>query len=141
MNEDSKLEENALNGDFPELPKRSPPKTQTHIKNPLFLKNANLLPKQKAAAGLFSEINADISVSKISFYSSGNIKTLPKKISDHNLINNHAFSNAIYRITKNHITIEEPTLSFPNYIPCLNKISFSTTLEDIEEALYKKTFQ
>ena len=45
-----------------------------------------------------------------------------------------AFSNALYRNTETHITIEESTLRFSNNMPCLNKINLSNTLKDIEKA-------
>ena len=83
---------------------------------------------------LFYKINPNISISKSTFYPSSNIKILPKIISDYLLMNNFAFSSTIYKITKNHITIQESTSSFSNSILCLNKINTSTALEDIEEA-------
>ena len=50
------------------------------------------------------------------------------------MINDYAFSNAIYGLTKKHITVEESTNTFTNSTLCLNKINIRTTLEDIEEA-------
>ena len=50
-------------------------------------------------------------MSKSTFYPSDNIKILPKTPSSYLLINNFTLSNAIYRITKEHI-IEEFTCSF-----------------------------
>ena len=65
--------ENAFNGDFPKLPKGLPPEDQTHSKSPaesskinkktLFFEKHEFFSKRKAAVGLFSEINSDISVS------------------------------------------------------------------------------
>ena len=67
------------------------------------------------------------------FYFSGNIKIIPKTISDYLLINDYAFSNPIYRLTKKHITVEESTNTFTNSTLCLNKINTATPLEDFEE--------
>ena len=38
----------------------------------------------------------------------------------------------IYRLTNKHITIEESTNTFQNSTLCINKVSITTTLEDIE---------
>ena len=67
------------------------------------------------------------------FYFSGNIKIIPKTISDYLLINDYAFSNPIYRLTKKHITVEESTNTFTNSTLCLNKINIATPLENFEE--------
>ena len=64
----------------------------------------------------------------------GNIKLLPKTTRDYQLINHCAFSSAIYGLTNKHITIEESTNDFHNSTLCINKVSITTTLEDIEEA-------
>ena len=82
----------------------------------------------------FYEINPDIRILKSTFYSSGNIKILPKTISDYRLIINYAFSSAFYRLTKKHIIVEESTNTFSNSTHCINKVNTKTTLEDIEEA-------
>ena len=84
--------------------------------------------------GFFYEINPDIRILKSTFYSSGNIKILPKTISDYRLIINYAFSSAFYRLTKKHIIVEESTNTFSNSTHCINKVNTKTTLEDIEEA-------
>ena len=68
-------------------------------------------------------------------------KILPKTTSDYLLMNNFAFSNAFYGITKEHITIKKSTHSFSNSILCLNEINTSTSLEDIEENLLTETSQ
>ena len=83
---------------------------------------------------LFYEINPNIKILKSNFYSSENIKILPKTTSDYLLINGYTFSNALYRLTKKYITTEKSTNTFPNSTLCLNKINVTTTLEDIEEA-------
>ena len=144
MDEASDLAERALNGEFPELPKNSPakafknskkPADSTKInKKPLFLKNYNFIQNEKHRQDLFNEINPDIKFSKTTFCSSGNIKLLPKTTKDHQLINDYAFSSAIYRVTYKHITIEESTNTFLNSALCINKVNISTTLEDIKEA-------
>ena len=66
------------------------------------------------------------------------MKLLPKTIRDYQLILNYAFSSAIYRITKNNITVEESTNSSSVSTLCINKVNTSTTLEDIEEAFIYK---
>ena len=87
MDEVSDIAERALNGEFPALPKMSPAKTpknpnkpdSTKInKKPLFLKNCNFIQNEKQLRDLFHEINPNIKISKSTFYSSGNIKLLPK---------------------------------------------------------------
>ena len=125
MDEASDLAERALNGEFPELPKKSPPKASKSYnkhaesnkinKKPLFLKNLKFIQKFKV-------------------YSSVNIKILPKTTNDFLLIKDFAFSSAFYRLTKKHVSIEESTTSFSNSTLCLNKINTTTTLEDIEDA-------
>ena len=77
MDEASDLAERALNGEFPELPKRSPAKTpkksnkpadSTKInKKPLFLKNCNFIQNEKQLRDLFHEINPNIKILKIHF--------------------------------------------------------------------------
>ena len=144
MDEASDLAERALNGEFPKVPKKSPAKTRknpnkpdesTKInKKPLFSKNCNFIQNEKQLRDLFHEINHNIKFSKSTFYSSGNIKLLPKTTKDYQLVNHYAFSSAIYRLTNNHITIEESTNNFHNSPLCINKVSIATTLEDIEEA-------
>ena len=150
MNEASDLAERALNGEFPELPKKCPPiaskNPKKHAesakinKKPLFLKNSNFIQNDKQLRHLFYEINPDIKILKSTFYSSGNIKILPKTTSDYLLINDYAFSNVLYRLTKKYITIEESTNTFSNSTLCLNKINTTTTPEDIEEDSYIGTF-
>ena len=124
MDEASDLAERALNGEFPELPKKSPakppknpnkPADSTKInKKPLFLKNCNFIQNEKQLRDLFHEINPSIKFSKSTFYSSANIKLLPKTTKDYQLINHYAFSSAFYRLTNKHITIEESTNNFHN---------------------------
>ena len=110
MDEASDLAERALNGEFPELSKRSLAKTTpknpnnpadsiTINKKTLFLKNCNFIKNEKQLWDLFHEINPSIKFSKSTFYSSGNIKLLPKTTTDYQLINDYAFSSAIYRLT------------------------------------------
>ena len=144
MDEASDLAERALNGEFPELSKRSPAKTPKNLKKPaesikinkkpFFLKNCNFIQNEKQLWDLFYEINPNIRFSKSTFYSLGNIKLLPKSTKDYQLINHYAFSSAIYRLTNKHITREESTNNFHNSILCISKDSITTTLEDIEEA-------
>ena len=144
MDEASDLAERALNGEFSELRKRSPAKTPKNPnkpadsikinKKPLFLKNCNFIKNEKQLRDLFHEINPSIKFSKSTFYSSGNIKLLPKTTTDYQLINHYAFSSAIYRLTNKHITIEESTNNFHNSTLCINKVNIATTLEDIEQA-------
>ena len=107
----------AFKGEFPELSTWSPLKALTPTKKHaesskinkklLFLKNENFMQNEKQLEDLFYEINPDISISKSTFYASGNIKILPKSLSDYFLI---YYYNAIYRITKNHITIVKNSL-------------------------------
>ena len=139
MDEASDLAERALNGEFPELPKRSPPMASKNTKKhaegakinrkPLFLKNSNFSQNEKQLRDLFYEINPVIKLLKFTFYSFGNTKILPKTTSDYLLINDYTF-----RLTKKHIFIEKSTNNFSNSTLCLNKISTTTTLENIEEA-------
>ena len=68
----------------------------------------------------------------------GNIKLLPKTVLDYQLISNYAFSSAIYRITKNYITVEESTNSFSSSTFCIIKINIAIALEEIEEAFIYK---
>ena len=106
--EDSGLAEKVFYGDFSELPKRSPPKAQALSKGPSESSkinkkntlNAIFLQNKKQLQDLLYEINPDLSISKSTFYPFGNIKILPKTTSYYLVINNLAFSNAIYRITK-----------------------------------------
>ena len=96
MDEASDSAEKALNGEFPELPKTSPPNTSINPKKPadsskinkkpLFLKNSKFIQNEKQLRDLFYEINPDIKFVKSTFYSSGNIKLLPKTIHDYRLI-------------------------------------------------------
>ena len=143
MDEASDLAERALNGEFPELSKKSPAKTPKNPKKPesikinkkpLFLKNCNFIQNEKQLRDLFYEINPNIRFSKSTFYLLGNIKLLPKSTKDYQLINHNAFSSAIYRLTNEHITIEESTNNFHNSTLCISKVSITTTLEDIEQA-------
>ena len=53
---------------------------------------------------------------------------------DYRLISNYAFSSAIYRLTKNNITVEESTNSFSNSTFFINKVNTAITLEDIEDS-------
>ena len=148
MDKASDLAEKALNEEFPELPKKSPPITYNNPKKPaesskinkkpLFLKNAKFIQNEKQLRDLFYEINPGISFTKSTFYSSGNIKLLPKTVHDYRLISNNAFSSAIYRLTKNNITVEESTNSFSSSTLCINKVNTTITLEDIEEAFIYK---
>ena len=57
---------------------------------------------------------------KTTFHSSGSIKILSKTTSDYRLINDYAFSSAVYRLTKKHITVEESTTTFSNSTLCIN---------------------
>ena len=139
MKEASDLAERALNGAFPKLSKRFPAKTpknpnkpaeSTKInKKPLFLEICNFIQNEKHLQDLFHEINPNIKFSKSTFYSSENIKLLPKTTKDYQLINHYAFSSAIYRLTNKHVTIEESTNNFHNSTLCINKVSIGTTLE------------
>ena len=132
MDEASDLAERVLNGKFPKVPKKSPAKTpknpnkpveSTKInKKPLFLKNCSFIQNEKQLRDLFHEINPNIKFSKSTFYSSGNIKLPPKTTKDYQLVNHYAFSSAIYRLTNNHITIEESTNNFHNSPLCINKL-------------------
>ena len=93
MNEASNLTERALNGEFPELPKKSPTKTpknpnkpadSTKInKKPIFLKNCNFIQNEKQLQDLVHEINPSIMISETTFYTSGNTKLLPKATRDY----------------------------------------------------------
>ena len=144
IDEASDLAERALNGELPKLPKKSPTKTPKNPnkpadsskinKKPIFLKNCSFIQNEKQLRDLIHEINPNIKFTKTTFYSSGNIKLLPKTTRDYILINHYAFSGAIYRLTNKHITIEESTHNFYNSALCINKVSITTTLEDIEEA-------
>ena len=88
MDEASDLAEKSLNGEFPELPKKSPAKASKNPKKPaesskinkkpLVIKNCNFIQSEKQLQNLFCEINPDIKFSKTSFYSWGNIELLPK---------------------------------------------------------------
>ena len=122
MYEASELAEKALKGELTKLPKKSPlmasknPKkpaesTKTN-KKPIFLKNSNFIQNGKQLRDLFYKINPDIKILKTTIYSSGNIKIIPKTISDYRLAINYAFSSAFYRLTKKHITVEESTNTF-----------------------------
>ena len=111
MDEASDLAERALNGEFPELPKKSlptaPKNSNKHAesakinKKLLFLKNSNFIQNEKLLRDLFYEINSDNKFLKFTFYSSGNIKILPNTTNDFLLIKDFAFSSAIDRLTKN----------------------------------------
>ena len=148
MDEASDLAEKALDGEFPELPKTSPPITYNNPKKPaesskineksLFLKNAKFIQNEKQLRDLFYEINPDINSKKSLFYSSGNIKLLTKTVHDYRLISNYAFTSAIYRLTKNNITVEEFTNNFSSAALCINKVNTALTLEDIEVAFIDK---
>ena len=100
------------------------------------MKNCNFIKNEEQLRDLFHEINSSIKFSKSTFYSSGNIKLLPKttRLS----INDYAFSSAIYRLINKHITIEESTNNFHNSTLCINKVNIATTLEDIEQAFIYK---
>ena len=144
MDKVSDLAERALIREFPKLPKKSPAKASKNPKQPadsskinkkpLIIKNCNFIQNEKQLQNLFCKINPDINFSKATFYSWGNIKLLPKTTNDHQLINHYAFTSAIYRLTNKHITIEESTNTFHNSTNCINKVSITTTLEDIKEA-------
>ena len=111
MDEASDLAERALNGEFPELPKKSlptaPKNSNKHAesakinKKLLFLKNSNFIQNERLLRDLFYEINSDIKFLQFTFYSSGNIKILPNTTNDFLLIKDFAFSSAIDRSTKN----------------------------------------
>ena len=98
MDEASNLAEKALNEEFPELPKKSPPITYNNPKKPaerskinkkpLFLKNAKFIQNEKQLRDLLYELNPDINFTKSTFYSSGNIKLLPKTVHNYRLISN-----------------------------------------------------
>ena len=151
MDEASDLAEKALNGEFPELLKKSPAKASKNPKKPaesskinqkpLIIKNCNFIQNEKQLEILFCEINYDIKFSKTTFCSWGNIKLLPKTTNDYSLINHYAFSSAICRLTKKHITMEESTNTFHNSTFCINKVSITTALEDIEEAIIYRDVQ
>ena len=151
MDEASDLAEKALNGKTPELLKTSPAKASKNSEKPaesskintkpLIIKNCNFIQNEKQLQNLFCEINPDIKFSKTTFYSSGNIKLLPKTTNDYYLINHYAFSSAIYRLTNKHITMEESTNTFHNSTLCINKVSITTTLEDIEKAIIYRDIQ
>ena len=128
MDEDSELAEKAFKISLNSLKVRLR-SLQHSLKN---LLKASKLTKIYSN-DLFQEINLNTSILKSTFYPSGNINILPKATSDYLLTNNFAFNSTIYKITKKHITIQESTHSFSNSILCLNKISTSTALEDIEE--------
>ena len=100
----------------------------------MFLKNSKFIQNEKQLRDLFYETNPDIKIIKSTFYSSGNIKIPPKTTNDFLLIKDFAFSSAIHRLTKKHVSIEESTSSFSNSTLCLNKIKTTTTLGDIEDA-------
>ena len=87
-------------------------------KKPLFLKNSNFIQNDKQLRDLFYEINPDFKILKSTFYSSGHIKILPKTTSDYLLINDYAFSNALYRLTKNIFLLRNPLILFqtPHFV-------------------------
>ena len=98
MDEDSELAEEALNGEFPELSKKTPSMAQKTKKlaessktnkKSLFFKNANFIQYDNQLTYFFYEINPNISILKSTFYSSGNIKILSKTTSDYLLINDY----------------------------------------------------
>ena len=103
-------------------------------KKPLFLKNAKFIQNEKQLWDLFKEINPDFTILESTFYPSGNIKFLPKTTNGYLLINNYTFSNMLYRPSKNHMSIKESTNLSSNSTLCLNEISISTILEEVEEA-------
>ena len=87
MDDDSELAEKVLNGDFSELPKRSPkmaPTTRTSVlkvpkstKNLFFLKTPNLF-KMKSSCGIYSKNKFRCHILKSTFYPSDNTKILAK---------------------------------------------------------------
>ena len=103
-------------------------------KRPLFLKNVKFIQNETELWDLFYEINPDINFAKSTFYPLENIKLLPKTVRDYQLVSNYAISCAIYRLSKNKITMEESTNTFSNSTLCIHKINTTKTLEDIEEA-------
>ena len=126
------LAERVLNGEFPKLPRKSPakaskipkkPAESTKInKKPLFIKNRDFIQNEKQLREInlwnkFYEINRDIKLSKTTFYSSANIKILPKTTNEYRLINHYPFSSPIYRLTNKHITVEESSNTFHNSTP------------------------
>ena len=70
MDEASDLAEKALNGEFPELLKKSPAKASKNPKKPaesskinkkpLIIKNCNFIQNEKQLQNLFCEINRDV---------------------------------------------------------------------------------
>ena len=142
MYEYSELAEKSFVRDFSKLPKRSPPKAETLPKKP---SESSKINKKSLLIPFYSKIRSSCSTYSmkqilISLFHNPlsahltMFKILPKTTSDYLLMNNFAFSNAFYRITKEHITTKKSTHSFSNSIPCLNKINTSTSLEDIEGA-------
>ena len=122
MDEASELAERALNGEFPEFPKKSPPMAS---KNPkklaesskinkklLFLKNSNFIQNDKQLWDLCYEINHNVKILKSTFYSLETLKYFQKTTSDYLLINDYTFSNAIYRLTKNILLLRSPLILF-----------------------------
>ena len=93
MDEVPDLAEKALNWEFPELPKKYPAKASKNPKKPaesskinkkpLIIKNCNFIQNEKQLQNLCCEINSDTKFSKITFYSWGNIKLLPKTTNDY----------------------------------------------------------
>lgn len=119
MDESSELASRAFNDNFPKVPERSPSKVRTYNHNSNEISKVN----KKSLFQLLC-----ISISKITMCPSGNVKNFPKRSLNYKIINNHPFSNTLYRITKIHITIEESTLSSSNNVLCINIINLSTTL-------------
>ena len=65
MHEASELAEKALNGEFPELPKKSLLSESVKInKKALFLKDSNFIQNEKQLRDLFYKINPDIKILK-----------------------------------------------------------------------------
>ena len=105
----------AFNDDFAIFPKRLPSKALNHNeiskinKKSLFIRNKKNFNK-KSSCGIYYMFQLlYISNSKITIYSSGNVKTLLKRSLVYKTINNHPFSNTLYIISKIHIVIEGST--------------------------------
>ena len=144
MDEDSELAEKVLHGislnflrdsqSWLQTTTTSMLKVPKSTKNLFFLKMPNLFQTKSSCRDLFKEINPDFTILESTFYPSGNIKFLPKTTNGYLLINNYTFSNMLYRPSKNHMSIEESTNLSSNSMLCLNKVSISTILEEVEEA-------
>ena len=124
MDEHPELAGKAFRDEFLEISKRLPPKAQTLTKSLLkaskstrktrfFLKKANFLQDVEQLRDLFHEINPDTSIENLLSTHLAILKS--KRASDYLLINNFAFSNSIYEITKKHISFEKSTHTFSKH--------------------------